>query len=87
MSKISQEKIERIKEEILRILYENYPRFMYTNDVADAVVRDNEFTLSLLKELKKNNLLRNIEESKGIKIKRKWALTKIAHEKYKELLS
>ena len=70
MSKISQEKIERIKEEILRILYENYPGFMYTNDVADAVVRDNEFTLSLLKELKKNNLLMNIEQSKGIKIKR-----------------
>ena len=87
MSKISQEKIERIKEEILRILYENYPGFMYTNDVADAVVRDNEFTLSLLKELKKNNLLMNIEQSKGIKIKRRWTLTKITHEKYKELLS
>ena len=87
MSKISQEKIERIKEDILRILYENYPGFMYTNDVADAVVRDNEFTLSLLKELKKNNLLMNIEQSKGIKIKRRWTLTKITHEKYKELLS
>ena len=87
MSKISQERIERIKEEILRNLYESYPEFKYTYEVSDFVLRDDEFTLNLLKELKKVGLVEHLEESKGAKIKRKWSLSNNAYEKYKELLN
>ncbi|MEK6835577.1 MAG: hypothetical protein AABX55_00975 [Nanoarchaeota archaeon] len=87
MSQISQEKKEKIKEEILRVLYESYPEFMYTYNIADSIIRDNEFSLALLKELQKNNLIIHIEESKGNKVKRKWCLTNLAYNKYKELLS
>lgn len=87
MSKISNEKIEKIKEEILRVLYECYPEFKYTHDVSDLILRDDEFTLNLLKELEKLNLVKILEESKGANIKRKWSLNQIAYEKYKELIS
>ena len=85
MSKISDEKKEKIKEEILRVLYEIYPEFKYTYQISDLVLRDDEFTLNLLKELKELNLVTCIEESKGGNIKRKWELNNLAYEKYKEL--
>ena len=87
MSKISQEKIEKLKEEVLRVLYEEYPQFKYTYQVSDIMLRDNEFILTLLNDLKKMNLVINIEESKGKNIKKKWSLTNAAYEKYKELLN
>ena len=87
MSKISLNKIERIKEEILRTLYESYPEFKYTYQISDAVIRDDEFVLNLLKELKKLDLVTILEESKGNNIKRKWSLTSLTYEKYKELLN
>lgn len=86
MSKISQEKIEKLKEEVLRVLYENYPEFKYTYQVSDSLLRDDGFILGLLKDLEKMRLIAQIEESKGKNIKRKWGLTKLAYEKYKELL-
>lgn len=87
MSKISQEKIEKIKDEIIRILYEDYPQFKYTSQISNILLRDKEFILDLLKELKKLNLVISIEESKGKNVKRKWSLNKITYEKYKELLN
>ncbi len=85
MSSISREKKDKLKEEILRIIYENYPRFLYTYQVAESLIRDDEFVLSLLKELKNNGLLTCIEETMGNNIKRKWGLKKEVYEKYKEL--
>ena len=87
MSKISQEKIERLKEEVLRVLYESYPEFKYTYQVSDSLLRDDEFILDLLKDLERLKLITQIEESKGKNVKRKWGLTKLTYEKYKELLN
>jgi len=87
MSKVSNEKKEKIKEEILRIVYENYPSFLYTFQIADNIIRDDEFILSLLNELKNKNLVHCIQETKGFNIKRKWGLKREVYEKYKELLN
>ena len=51
MSNISQIKKERLKEEILRIAYENHPAFLYTYQIAEQLIRDDEFILNLLKYL------------------------------------
>ena len=87
MSNISRVKKERLKEEILRIIYENHPAFLYTYQIAEQLIRDDEFILNLLKELKNNNLIACLEESGGRNIKRKWGLKKEVYEKYKELSS
>jgi len=87
MSKISQGKTEKIKEEILLKLYENYPAFLYTYQVSDLMLRDDEFVLKLLNQLKEINLVTCLEESNGKKIKKKWGLTPEVYSKYKELLN
>ena len=86
MSKISDGRIEKIKEEVLRILYECYPEFKYTYEISDSMLRDDQFILKLLHDLKKISLVTSFEESKGRNIKRKWSLTKPSFEKYKELI-
>ena len=85
MSKISEDKEKRIKEEVLRLLYEKYPKMLYTLEVANELIRDDEFILRLMKELNKNNLINNLEENKGKKIKRKWGLNKDIYQEYKNL--
>ena len=86
MSKISKEKKDRLKEEILHSLYENYPKMMWTFEIGDILIRDDEFILKLLMELKKKRLVMNYEESKGKKVKRKWGMKKEVYEQYKQLL-
>lgn len=85
MSKVSNEKREKLKEELLRIIYENYPGFLYTYQVAEFLIRDDEFVLDLLNELKNKNLIMCLEETSGDNIKRKWGLKKEVYEKYREL--
>ena len=87
MSNISQIKKEKIKEEILRVIYENYPGFLYTYQIAENLIRDDEFVLSLLNELKNKELVTCLNETTGRNIKRKWGFTKEVYEKYKELSS
>lgn len=87
MSKISSIKKEKIKEEILRIIYENYPNFAYTYQIADPLSRDDEFILDLLKDLEKKDIVSCLKESSGNNIKRKWGLKREVYEKYKELSS
>lgn len=87
MSKISEHKEKRIKEEILRLLYENYPKLMYTVEIADELIRDDEFILKLMKYLNKANLATIFEENMGRKVKRKWGLNKDAYKEYKKLIS
>ncbi len=85
MSKISLVKKEKLKEEILRVFYENYPIFLYTYHIAENLIRDDEFILNLLKELKNKNLIICLEESSGRNIKRKWSLKKEVYDTYKNL--
>lgn len=86
MSKISLEKEARIKEEILRFLYDNHPKFHYTNSISYEILRNNEFVLRLLNELMKDDLVSFIHEKGGRGMRKKWGLKNEAFEKYKELL-
>lgn len=86
MSKISKERQERIKEELLRELFDIFPHFDCTETISEKVNRDNEFILKLLKELKKKGLIGEIQESKGKNIKRKWQMRSKVYGMYKELI-
>ena len=89
MSKISPQKKEKIKEEILSLLYESSPRSLFTIQIAEEIIRDNEFTKKLLLELKSKSLVEEIKRSKGgsTYLKRtKWKLTQEAYSAYKKLV-
>ena len=86
MSKISKEKEEKIKEDLLRELYDCYPGMLWTYDVAEKIARDEEFVLRLLKELQVNGLILIKEESMGKNVKRRWGLKGEVYNKYKDLL-
>jgi len=85
MSMISELKKNRIKEDILKILYDNFPKMMWTFEVAEEIIRDDEFCLKLLEDLKSKKLVNLTEESKGRKIKRGWSMHKNVYEEYKKL--
>lgn len=80
------EKEKRIKEEILRFFYDNYPQFHYTNSIAYETLRNNEFVLRLLEELMKDELVYFIVEKGGRGIRKKWGLKDDVFRKYKELV-
>ena len=89
MSKISQKKVEKIKEEILAILFESGLRGMFTKQISDEIARNDEFVLTLLQDMEKQNLVKQMKNTKkGTQfIRRKqWTMTDKAYEVYKNLL-
>lgn len=89
MSKISQKKVEKIKEDILSVLFEAGMRGMFTKQIGDEIARNDEFVLKLLSEMEKQNLIKQMRKTKkGTEfIRRKqWTLTNKAYEAYKQLL-
>lgn len=89
MSKLSVQKIKKLKEEILTLLYHNDLKAMFTNEIASSIIRDEEFIKRLLTELKNDNLVIEVSKSKkGYEYSkwRRWSLSSKAREAYKQLL-
>lgn len=89
MSKISKKKVEKIKEVILRVLYDAGIRGMFTKRISDEIARNDEFVLKLLLDMEKQGLAKQMKNTKkGTQfIRRKqWTLTDQAYEEYKKLL-
>ena len=59
--KISEEKREKISEQILALLYSSSPRPLFTSKIAQEIARDEEFVKRLLIDLKKKKLVNNKE--------------------------
>lgn len=88
MSKLSQDKIKKIKEEIISLLYSNNLKAMFTNELANHLIRDEEFVKRILLELKKEGLIQEVDKSKkGAEYRRwrRWTLSKNTLEAYKTL--
>ena len=49
MSRLSKDKIKKIKEHILSVIYDNHFQPLYTSNIAEEMIRDEEFILRLLK--------------------------------------
>jgi len=84
--RLSQEKRDRITEQILSYLYQAFPKQPFTAEVSREVARDEEFIKRLLFELKEKNLVIAIRRnSKGESFSRrvKWRLTNRVHDFYK----
>ena len=88
MSKISKQKIDKIKESMLSYLYEVNPKALFTVDIAREILRDEEFTKRLLLELKDSNLLKEVSKSskgKDFLLRRRWQLTDATFAAFKRL--
>jgi len=83
MSKISEKKKDKIKGEILRVLYENFPSLLFTNKIAEEIARDNEFVLKLLNEMED---LKWVKKNKKI-ARTKWGLTLDIYNQYGDMVN
>ena len=86
--KLSQEKRDKISEQILSHLYHNFPKPFFTAEIAREIARDEEFVKALMLELKNKNLVVSIKKNpKGVFYTRRirWRLSNQAHNAYKEL--
>ena len=86
--KISKEKINKIKEDILSVLYTNSPKLMFTSDLAHETARDEEFIKRLLLEMEKDNFVLGVRKnSQGINylLRIRWRLSTKTYDAYKRL--
>lgn len=89
MSKLSQDKINKIKEEIISLLYNNNLKPMFTNEIANHLIRDEEFIKRILLELKKEHIIKEVIKSqKGTIYRRwrRWALSQKTYDAYNNLI-
>ncbi len=85
MPKISQQKKEKIQEQIIHHLFEISPESKFTNQIAEEIARDEEFTKSLLQELKKKEVITEVNKNPNGKqyLKRqRWRLSNKTHQVY-----
>ena len=63
--KLSQEKKDKITEQILSFLYHTFPNEPFTAEIAREIIRDEEFTKRILFELKDKNLVIPVKKNKN----------------------
>jgi hypothetical protein len=84
--KISQDKKNKISEQILLYLFTSFPSQPFTAEIAKEIARDEEFVKRILFDLKEKGLVFAIRKNKnGEAFSRriKWTLTDKVYEVYK----
>lgn len=84
--KLSQDKKNRIIEQILSFLYHSFPEQPFTAEIAREIARDEEFIKRILLELKEKSLVVSIMKNKnGEPFSRRirWRLSNKVYEVYK----
>lgn len=83
--RVSQEKKEKISEQILALLYTTSPRSLYTSHIARELARDEDFIKTLLENLAQKKLIQEITKNakgKEYSKRRRWTLTKEIYHHY-----
>ncbi len=83
--KISQEKKDRITEQIISFLYQKFPEQPFTAEIAREIARDEEFIKRILFNLKEKDLVISILKNKqGESFSRRirWRLTNKVYDIY-----
>ena len=84
MSRISKENMEKIKSNVLRILFDEAPRSLSATNIASQEARDKQFILKILKDLENKKIVKNV--TKDFTRKSYWIMHEEAYKKYKELI-
>lgn len=90
MPLISQTKKDKISEQILHYLFTVSPESPFTSTISKEIARDEEFTKTLLKDLKAKNLIIEVNKnSQGIDYakRQRWRLSNQIFEIYKQKTS
>ena len=85
--RLSQEKKDKITEQILSYLYHAFPSQPFTAEIARETARDEEFIKRLLFELKERQLIIPIRKNKKGEVftrRIKWRLAQKVYEVYAE---
>ncbi len=85
--KISQQKRNKIYEQILALLYSKSPQSIFTAEIAREIARDEEFIKNLLQEMNKLQLVISIKQNpKGVQYKRRtrWRISNKAYKAYNQ---
>ncbi len=87
MPTISEQKKEKISEQILHYLFGVFPKPVFTSEIAREIARDEEFTKILLQNLEKKQLIIKINKNpEGIIYSRRlrWRISNKSYEIYKK---
>ena len=91
VSRISKDRLEIIKSDILREVYDSGLNGITCASIAKSIARDEEFIMSLLGEIQKQDIikLRKISTRTGKEFSKKklWVMNDKFYDKYKELLN
>lgn len=83
--KLSQQKRDKIAEQILSYLYHEFPNLKFTAEISREIARDEEFVKALMMDLKNKGLVISIKKNpKGQFYSRRirWRLSNKAQEAY-----
>lgn len=86
--KISKDKVQKIKENILSFLYSRSPQPIFTADIASETARDEEFIKKLMLEMEKERLVLGVRKNnQGIIYLRRtrWRLSSHIFEAYDKI--
>ena len=87
MPTISNQKKEKISEQILSHLYSIFPNQIFTSEIAKELARDEEFIKLLLKNLEKRQLVIKIDKNpQGLKYSKRlrWRISNKVYKIYKK---
>jgi hypothetical protein len=83
--RLSKEKRDKISEQILLLLYQSFPKQLFTAEISREIARDEEFVKTILFELKEKNLVVNIRKNELGKMfirRLRWQLSSEAYKAY-----
>ena len=86
MPRISNEKENKIIEQIVFLLYSKFPKQIFTSYIAREIARDEEFTKKLLFDMEKKGLVVKIlKNPEGVNYLRRirWRISNKAYDIYK----
>ena len=85
MPRISEQKRQKISEQILHYLFAISPQAVHTNKIAEEIARDEEFTKSILEDLKSKSLIIEVNKNpdgKEYERRQRWRLSDVAYKVY-----
>lgn len=85
--RLSKEKRDKIAEQILSLLFQSFPKQLFTSEIAKEVARDEEFVKTTMLDLRSRGLVTQIKKNeKGLLFIRRlrWQLTPEVYKVYQE---